>query len=83
MKLTEKELAICRMTGAKWVARDDNPLGLVNIYFTEDRPIMRRNGDYGGIGKLGIMDARIFPSLERGACVKVEGEQPEAHSGEV
>ncbi len=75
--LTENELTICRATGAKWVARDDNPLGLANIYITEERPPQDTRGCYVGTGKLGIMDARVFPSLERGDCIKVSGDQPD------
>lgn len=81
--LTGKELAICRMTGAKWVTRDEDPLGLVCIYISEERPPLGTKGNYGGTGKLGILDARAFPSLERGARVKVPAmaPAPEGHEG--
>lgn len=77
MKLTENELTICRATGAKWVTRDSTPGGLVCLYITEERPPQGANGVYRGHGKLGILDARVFPSLERGACIRVSGNQPD------
>lgn len=75
MTLTENELTICRATGAKWVARDDDPTeDLVRLYITEERPPQNISGVYGGYGKVAIMAPRAFPSLERGDCIKVPGE---------
>lgn len=73
MKLTENELTICRATGAKWVTRDQTLQGLVCLFITEDQPRQGTNGTYVGNGKLAIMDPRVFPSLDRGACVNVSG----------
>ena len=78
MKLTENELTICWATGAKWVTRDDNPIGLVCLYITEERPRLETSGNYNAsIGKVAVLDARVFPSLERGACIKVSGDLPD------
>lgn len=77
MKLTEKELTICRATGAKWVTRDNTPIGFVCLYISEEQPPQSTSGDYVGTGKLGVLDARVFPSLERGACIKVPGKPKE------
>ncbi len=72
MKLTEKELAICQGTGAKWVTKDDTPVGLVGIYISEKRPRRDTIGIYNpSTEKVALMDATMFPSLERGACVKI------------
>ena len=82
MKLTENELTICRATGAKWVTRDNTPIGFVCLYISEEQPPQSTRGDYVGTGKLGVLDARVFPSLERGECVKVVLSQQEKEKNE-
>ena len=72
MTLTENELAICRATGAKWVTRDNNPMGLVCLYISEEQPRQEFSGCYNSsTEKVAVMCATQFPSLERGSCVKI------------
>lgn len=72
--LTEAELAICKAAGAKWVSIDDDG-GDVELW---DEEPYKENGTYN-IGYppspfgLARIASGLFPSLNPGDCVNVEG----------
>lgn len=77
--LTEAELAICKAVGAKWVSINDDG-GDVELWDEEPR---KENGTYF-IGYppspfgLARIASGLFPSLNPGDCVNVEGILKEA-----
>lgn len=73
-RLTEKELAICKAVGAKWVSRDK---GVLVVELWRERPEME-----GGVTKptfvadtdcwVADVDCNLFPSVKPGDCICVE-----------
>ena len=80
-KLTESEIKLCRATGAKWLSKNGDNYGQIQLW--SDKPV---RGPYGpthffspdtkvGGCCIGGLNEELFPSIEPGDCVSVE----EAH----
>lgn len=74
-KLTEQELNICKLLGAKWVSRDGegyNYMGVVKLW--REKPQMGKSPCYYLTEGTYIATCELdcFPSLKPGDCVNVE-----------
>lgn len=82
--LTEKEKAIMRMLGARYAARDEiesgsgvDAVGLWSEMPELDGGVWEGEGysrDVCGDVWIADVSARLFPSVDRGACVRLDGE---------
>lgn len=73
-ELTEAELAICKVLGAKWVSRDDEGYEHTGVRLWTEKP-QKENRPYyhTTVGKyIAFCELGCFPSLKAGDCVNVE-----------
>lgn len=76
-ELGQRELAICRAAGAKWVTRESkgSPFGTGDVTLWEQQPTRSKNGVYNANGNfrgIAVMNASVFPSVYPGDCINVE-----------
>lgn len=67
-RLTERELEICRLLGAKWLSRDDKEN---SIDLWKDAPEYFE-GNYIDGGMIGFVPSDCFPSVKPGDCICVK-----------
>lgn len=72
-RLTDNELALCRMIGAKWVSRDSSNVLEDNVDFWSDRPT-NDNGIFDGVEDVSLAAVKptLMPSINPGDCICVE-----------
>lgn len=74
-RLTHTEMELLRLTGAKWVSRDEEADGGF-VYLWCEKPICKESGvrNYYGDGndEIGTLNADLFPSIRPGDCLNVE-----------
>lgn len=73
-KLTEQELAICKLVGAKWVSRDGTHPGWENVCLWISKPEYQEKTYCGADldDDIATFSTDYFPSLEPGDLVNVE-----------
>ena len=79
LKLTDRERALCKALGAKYVSMDGNkpnsPFEVVDVKLWEDKPEYSDKGQswqHNGFTRgVGVLDARLFPSLQPGELAEV------------
>lgn len=71
VRLTEAEMNIMRLTGAAWVSVDGSG---ENVDLWGKRPMLLETGRfYRGDAHIGFVQKSVFPSLEAGDCVYMDG----------
>lgn len=88
-RLTDKELAICKAVGARYVSRVKVPKGDPNmVSLWELKPVCCScysddSITWSGSGLLAYVDAFLFPSIKPGDCVEVNACCEEADNPEL
>lgn len=74
-KLTEREMTLCKASGAKWISRDKRRTSNAFVIIWKNKPVLNGDGLYCKASDdafIGSLMAEVFPSLEPGDCINVE-----------
>lgn len=77
-RLSDKEIEICKMLGAKWICRNDSSSSLVMLFKSKpeedsqtEKGVKKRFYNLPDEEYIASMSSEIFPSVKQGDCISI------------